>query len=517
MKNPRNRALLLFAVVFALLLWIQAPRLQYTNDEGIILEAAQRMLNGQKLYVDFFGYMSPGSYWIQEAVFRLFGVNQLAARLPVLFDLAATTALLYCLVTRLAASQLAAGVAAFTYFAFEFTMPGMLTAQHRWDSAALSLAAIAAALDAGERRAVWALSGALLAAATLCTPSIGLLAAVTSLWLLATKRFQPAMYFAGSGIAVAAVAAAVLASQGILGAFFEQLAWLQKNYSDVNSMPYGSIPGGYARLIESESAAQTAVFVVFAFFIAIAAIVPVATAASWSAAFAFAKKLPAPKSTIAWLLACTAAYVVTAYPRPDVMHLAFVAALPTALTATAICLYAPKPAQISVSLFTGLGAFLFLLQPATEIANSVSFATPAGTLRGLPSHRDEIAALVRRVQPSHSLYIHPYMPDLYFLTQARNPTRFSYLSPGMMTEREESMAIEDLERNSPRYILHMDLPRSEFMRIFPRAGHLHHKFDRLESWIAKRYEPVAGQPMVAGYRLMHAKDAAVISSLVRDR
>ena len=36
----------------------------------------------------------------------------------------------------------------------------------------------------------------------------------------------------------------------------------------------------------------------------------------------------------------------------------------------------------------------------------------------------EMHTLLEQVRPGQSLFVHPYMPILYFVTQARNPTRY---------------------------------------------------------------------------------------------
>ena len=77
-------ALIFTLVAAAFLLAIHGSRFVQTNDEGILLEPAQRIAAGESPYVDFFGYMSPGSYWIQAVVFRLFGVSLVTGRIPVI-------------------------------------------------------------------------------------------------------------------------------------------------------------------------------------------------------------------------------------------------------------------------------------------------------------------------------------------------------------------------------------------------------------------------------------------------
>jgi len=84
-RNILSLTSLIVFVGIALLLWFAIGNrlLLGTNDEGIYLDAAQRILHGQKPYVDFFGYMAPGSFWVEALSLRLFGETVAAGRLPV--------------------------------------------------------------------------------------------------------------------------------------------------------------------------------------------------------------------------------------------------------------------------------------------------------------------------------------------------------------------------------------------------------------------------------------------------
>ena len=99
--SPARIAAGIFLIATALLLALHGQRMVFTNDEGIVLESAQRMAAGGRIYVDFFTYMSPGSYWLQELVFRLFGFALWTGRLIVILDFAAQCALVYWLAERL--------------------------------------------------------------------------------------------------------------------------------------------------------------------------------------------------------------------------------------------------------------------------------------------------------------------------------------------------------------------------------------------------------------------------------
>src|SRR5215469_3955467 len=42
-------------------------------DEGIVLQGATRILDGQVPYRDFFSFYTPGSFYLVAALFRVFG------------------------------------------------------------------------------------------------------------------------------------------------------------------------------------------------------------------------------------------------------------------------------------------------------------------------------------------------------------------------------------------------------------------------------------------------------------
>src|ERR1700728_4578114 len=157
----RVAPLFVFVGTALVLWWAFGNRLILgTNDEGIYLDAAERILRGQKPYVDFFGYMSPGSFCIQAMAFRRLGITQAAGRAPVIFYLAVECALIYWLVER-HASRAAAMVTALFFLAFQTADASMLTAQHRWDSSAFALASIALCL--GSKRMGLVAAGFLIA------------------------------------------------------------------------------------------------------------------------------------------------------------------------------------------------------------------------------------------------------------------------------------------------------------------------------------------------------------------
>ena len=469
-----------FVVTLLLLFLLEGSRVFLTNDEGIILEAAQRMAQGQRLYVDFFGYMSPGGYWLQSLAFRVFGISLAAGRAVVFTDFALQAAVMAWLVARFA-SRRAAIVAVLIFVGVHVPQPGLLTAQHRWDSAALAI--LSAALIVG---GCPALAGACAAMAAICTPSVALVALVTALWLVYRREWTVLPRYALGGLGTGAVATAVLAWGGNLFAFLEQMRWLRQHYSDVNVMPYGSIIGGWSALFTG----QGAEFVVGSLLLvglALPAILPVVVV-PW----AFWRREP----QVVYLAWVTLALVVSAYPRADVMHLAFFAALPLALGAV---LLSRHRVAGGVAVALSVVALLYAAGYAVERVKQHPVNSPVGKLRASANESYALQDLFARGRPGDGLYVHPYMPVFYFLTQAHNSTRYSYLAPGMMAEREEQQTLQGLEERPPEWVLYLPLTREEYLRVFPNAKDLNHQFTGIEAWIARNYA-VTGVS-VAGYQL----------------
>ncbi|MGH9632401.1 MAG: hypothetical protein ACRD7E_29195, partial [Bryobacteraceae bacterium] len=351
-RSNASIAAAIFVVMAAVLLFFHGQRIVLTNDEGIILEAAQRMSEGQRLYADFFGYMSPGSYWLHSGVYRIAGVALWTGRMIVILDFAVQCALVFWLTMRFSSSNAAAAsrnaaVAAVAAFAgFQIADPSLLTATHRWDSATLALAALCLAVRSVRpswRGWSWAAVGALEAAAAWCTPSMALVAAVTFAWIvLSRERRRFALPLLGGGAVIGVLGVGILAVNGSLAGFLEQMAWLSRNYSAVNIMPYGSVIGGYAALFEGGSGAlDLGVRAILVLGIALPAIVPAAAILLWAGALWRGNVPQENRAPVLLLLAAVGALVITTLPRSDVAHLAFVAAIPAALTAAGIALMMP--------------------------------------------------------------------------------------------------------------------------------------------------------------------------------
>jgi len=483
----------IFAAVAIALFILQGNRMVLDAiDEGILLEPAQRIASGSIPYKDFFIHMGPGSYWIQALVFKLFGISIHAARIPVILDLALQCALVFWLAAKLS-TRATAALATLLFTCFQTANTAALIGQHRWDSATLALIAICCILEASTP--CYIAAGVALGAAAWCTPSLALLILTTLVCLAALKQYRKGLIPFTAGVAITAASGAILlAAQGALLPFWDQMQWLRANYSSVNITPYGAVNGGMAQVFEGAEGIAKLVILIMLTCIELPAILPITATAIWA-------YLVFKKQQNIFLLVSMEALILTTYPRPDVGHLAFVAALPYVMTVVGIATLVPAGKGIQYAIVPMLLALAFASNTIGTWRGTEKVESPVGTLRVDKPFQAPMQQLLSHVRPGNTLYVHPYMPIHYFITQATNQTKFSYLGPGMMTVTEETKVLNDLKARPPEWLLYQRLTEAGFLHVFPSAVGIDPHFRTLEAWLEQNYQPLKQPLNIAGYEL----------------
>lgn len=482
-----------FLAAFLYVFWISASRFVLNSDEGIYLASGLRILRGQVPYRDFFLFTGPGTPLIESLMLWVFGVKLWAARIPVSIDLAVMTAVLFWLVDGL--STRAAGLlTAVCFLAFETADASRVVADHRWDSAAsatLAIALTASLLDQPSRvRAM--LAGALAALAVWITPPLALVAVV--IVIAARKEFRSIIVGA---LVCSAVFGTWLGAHGAIRATIDGVLWPVTHYIGANRTPYGSVTGGYANLLHVAGAGEWIVTVLLLATLTLPASLPPLAAVAWCWRLKF--RASENRAMVLFLLATIAALVIGALPRPDLNHLTNIAAPAYALGAAWIARTLPKPAAL------GIAAVFFVLAAADySLAIQRRLAEPyvetrVGKLHGPSEDLDTLQFVASQVAPQNSFFAFPYLPNFYFVTGARNPTRFSYLQPGMFSADEERQALEELEASPPDRILYVDVPPAAYQRMWPGSDPSRLRFPAIEQFIATHYGTLARH---GAYQLM---------------
>ena len=463
--------------------WIVADRLVLTSDEGIFLNSGVSVLRGAVPYRDFFANTGPGTFWLLAAVFRIFGVTLRGAHLLVALDLWVIIGLTYWLTSRLTGA-VAAFWSAMLCAALFLSSPTNVVINHRWDANALAFASIAAgayAIESSKRTAAF-LAGVLGILAAWVTPPVGLVAIVIALRLLldtSTRRLG-ILHLGGAALGVLAPAV-YLGSQGGLTPMIQSLVWNASHYSTANRVPYGFVFGGMTALFAGVHGIEWVQRVLFLIPFLLPATLPPLAALAWAPA------LRSPRRMEVFLLLCGGALVASNYPRCDLLHLLYVCPIFVVLGAAWLQRNATRFARAMVLLAILLPAAAMCRQNLAA-ANETAVDTRVGTVRVSDGNAPAVRMSLAHVRPGDSLFVFPYEPMFYFLTGGRNPTRYFWLQPGMMSDDDERTALAELRAHPPEWILFRDLQPRDYLRIWPGTDPARLRMPSIEEFIRARYQ-----------------------------
>jgi hypothetical protein len=474
-----------FALAFVYLYWIAGDILRTAGDEGIYLEGGRRVALGQQPYRDFFAFTGPLTFWIEGALARWSGMSLAVMRLPVILDTAFLAWAVYWLTSRYAGALYSAGTA-LAFLAYESRIR-LLNVNHRWDSAALAMAAIAAALEAQRtgRRGLWVASGLLVAAAAWATPSM-LVVALPLLFWGGRRGAGSALAFLGGGGLAAGAAAIYLQGCHALVPMIQSMRWAGANYTAPNRVPYGSV------LMGAEAGGPHMVawnYILASTYALVPAILPPAALVGWAWYLRGSKNRGEAAETLP-LLAAAAALVFSAWPRWTSAALLHTVALSWFLCALLFYrLTAPRQRiwLCGAVLLASVGSMAGKSMAALDY---LPRETRVGTLRAPADESEFLAALERWVQPGDSLFSFPYMASVYYFLNARNPTRYSFLQPGMMTLDDERRAVAELAGAPPRWVIYENYPPRVVLSIWPGSDPALIPMDAMNAYLREHYRPV---------------------------
>ena len=452
------------------------------NDEGLMLQAAERIGRGQVPYRDFWWFYPPGQPYLLGGLRELAGPSLLTWRIVrVLAD--ATVALLaFSLASRGAGPQLSlaawgAAILAMTYPSGPHPFP-------------IALALALGALLAFDRRP--ALAGVLVGAAAAWRIEFAAFAALAIL----VARPEALRRFALAGAAAAAVLYLPVVTAAGFGPSWDLLVdYPLTDFRDYQTLPFplsyngplntGS-PGGFVK----DSAEPLMLF-----YLPLALVMGLA-----GAAVALARRPLAPRVIATGVFALGAlAYLLV---RTDLFHTAPLAVMVAILSAWAL---AERP-----RLLRGVPAALTGLALAFAIAegldrrwlvlreDTVALDLPvADGVRVPPRQAAQLEAVVRGLPPRGPIYIATRRSDLvtsghpllYVLAGRENPTRYDIPAPGVLTsvpvQRE---IVSNLERTRTRMVVRWIDPVTA--RAEPNAAGRSSGVRVLDEYLARSYREV---------------------------
>jgi hypothetical protein len=443
-------------------------------DEGIILQGAQRILDGQVLYRDFFAFVTPGSYYLLALEFWVFGNTYAVAHtcLAVLGSIfAPITYLLSRRVCGRQASLLVTGLMTVS------AVPLVFAILHNWDSTLWACLALYCAVRLQERpRTSWALASASFTSVTILfeqSKGAGLLLGLGIGLLIVKFGNLDAELFNHKHIAAVVVGLSwpfiitftYFATHQALGVMVADCLWPLQHYSAANRVPWG-----YGNMSDE---AQHIMFgtgpLAFRFFVIL-----VYSATFWVPLL--------PLLGTALLLRLTYLKWRNKTIPPEWRYYVLVSATITGLMLSVIAgrldyfhfmylqpifflglawLLDGKSIRNNVfkrvAPVVGLCVSLSLLAEASQLLFQAGTGQPVFTRRGnitIKKRDDVIECMQGFVGPRERILIYPYLPTYYYLTQTYSPTRYEYYQPGMHTFQQLDEMVADFSANPTRFVLY---------------------------------------------------------------
>lgn len=505
--------LVVFSVAAVAAWWLAAHRFILTFDEGIYLAGAERVVRGQVPYRDFFAITGPGTFWLHAAFLKLLGPTLAHARLVLVIDLAVLSAAVYWITARLTRPSLAIGTV-FFFFAFETRPLFRLYSNHRWDSSAFSMLAVALVFWGTERPrfAAFAAAGLAAAFAAWTTPSLLALVVILAVWMVLIpnlRKHLPA-YALGIGICSAAAAGYLIFEGGLLP-MFHDLLWTAVHYPAANRVPYGygAIgPGPLSARYTGASLSQALARTTGLLSVILPPLLPLGIYALWLVRRWRTRRFTQREALATLLVIASFALVISTYPRWSADQLLFIAPVFYVLAAYLLdqFLQARVPRAVAFGFLLAMGTAA-MAYTVLQIHSEPVFQSRVGPLRALPADQAFVKFATQRIRPGDSLFVYPYLPIVYFLTGARNPTPYSFLQPGMMGDQLDSKAVGSLREHPPKWVFYFKIPPVTFHGIWPGAKPRSLAENAVDRYIRAHYRPVVvlRHPVTEFYLMERAK------------
>lgn len=479
------------------------------NDEGLMLQAAARIADGQVPYRDFWWFYPPGQPYLLGGLWAAFGPSLLTWRIVRVLTDAAVAVMAYALARRAAPRRVA--LVAWLASALAMAYP---TGPHPFP---LALAFALGALLSLERSP--ALAGLLAGACAAWRIEFAAYLGLGVLLALALRpapapRARPAATFAGSALATgAALLGPVVAAAGLGRSWDLLVRYPVRDFSDYQSLPFplrydGPLNTGSIGGFLSDSAEN-----LLAFYLPLMLVVGLAGALV---------ALAARFERSAWQRAGAAVFAVGMahylLVRPDLFHTAPLAVMGSILAAWAIggardtggrersaarmraTALATALAAASLAYLVAEGAdrrVLVLTDDTARLRLPVADGVRAGA-RAAPPLEAAVSYVRERVPPGAPIYVATRRADLvtaghplfYVLAQRPNPTRYDIQAPGVVTEAPAQREIvRDLARTRPALVVRW----TDRLTAAPepnRAG-VSSGVRVLDRYLAARYRPAA--------------------------
>jgi 4-amino-4-deoxy-L-arabinose transferase-like glycosyltransferase len=479
-------------------------------DEGIILQGAQRIVQGQVLYRDFFSFFTPGSYYLLALLFKVFGSSMLVARTALAVYGAFFSVFTYLLARRVCSRWVALAAA---YLVTWTCLPWRFMILHNWDSTLWACATVYCAVWLLQApRWGWALATGSFASLTVLFEQskgaglvlgLGLGLILLVLFARSTLRLIQGQWVTlGIGLAWPfALTLVYFAAHHGLPAMLADWFWPLQNYSKVNSVPYGYMNWSDQSRERLFGSGPWLVRAIASFTVSPGFLLPVLPIIAIVLLIYWLLKVKREKLAVDraayYILVCSSILGLlfsVLISRADILHFAYLTPLLYLVLAWVmdgadvrgqlIRFTRPLVSLGILITFTALG-MAFLVR--TRNAKSV-IETRRGLILGRSS--DPILEYVQAHVPAGArILVYPYLPLYYYLTATSSPVPYEYLQPGMHTPEQEQEVIRDVSQDRTAVVLLEPAFNDKIPTSWPNTPLRALTRDRVADYILANYRP----------------------------
>jgi hypothetical protein len=432
-----------------LFVFLHAPVLQ-GDDQVFFWTNAQRMLFGERAYLDFFQYTPPGTDLLFFAVFKLLGLHIWALNLTVL---ALGTTL--CWICFRVASQIMergqALLATLLYLVLIFSKP--LNATHHWFSVLAVMCATLVLMHESSRPRIVG-CGALLGLASFFTQTHGVAAALgLSVFLIWQQRCAKSGWrksFAGPGLLLLSFVASLLAlnayfiaTVGANRLWYEQVLYVWRYAPRVSGIANLGLPDFVTWRALPLAAQQIFVYL----------LLPVVYALSLLRA-RFKPNGSTSNSRGALLLCLVGIFLLAEVAiSPNWLRIYSVSMPGIILLLWLVDHTARYRRPMITLLYCGVACLALRQTWARHHQQYVVCDLPAGHAAADPQTCDELLWITKRVKPGN-FFFQAAWPGMYVPLGVRNPLFIDAVGPNEQTRPEDvDLAIRQLQERDVRYVL----------------------------------------------------------------
>jgi len=423
-------------------------------DEGVLLQGADRLLHGEKLYLDFFEFLPPGGFlltaiWLWGTKITLFAARALTA-----IVIAAIASSSYLIGYRILRSAAIAAIFAIAWVVM--SQGGWTQVNHHWFTTMfcmIQLCALVLWIDAPHRLLFLAVAGLAGGTAAMITPNRGALMLVAGLAAFSSVRrqFGQLIVYCATALMMPVLLVLYVASQGALSAAFDSVILFPlKQYAGIQSVAYAAGWG-----------IQNILLVLLVPAATILAVLHIAR--DWRAAL---------NDRLLRLFVCSTLAAFCGFlARADIAHISFAAPLiipllqycipPVFFSARLVRL--ATISVIGLALATSSTVFLTL---ALLTLRSPELQTPRGSVKVLRPDTRLIIQRIMDLPPNDTIFFYPYEPLLAFLTDRVNPSRLNVFVPNYTTVADFENECRSVTRSAKWIVVDRGMIES-WERAFP--------------------------------------------------